>query len=132
MIYFLVLFVLIALLVLCAHVGDEKSFGFSGLMIVVWVGCAGGSHFSHVGDLATIETQQQTINIQKEKVERLNTVLISLKSNNTALMNADTPMTKLIEEIALSEKDFANARISLVAAKKSIAAREKSIFKWVM
>jgi len=132
MVFFLIFCLLVAIAFFVWNNDGDVSAFFTTMFIVAWLGCGVGAHLCHVDDLATIETHAQIINIQSEKVDRLRTSLGELETKGVSLLNADTLMAKLIEEVALAEKDLANAKITLVKAKKAIIARSKSIFKFVI
>lgn len=133
MIYIIIAVILIALSIMFLWIDADSKGTFSLIFLtMVWLCCGIGSHLHHTMDIAITQTQEKIISIQSEKVDRLKLSLTILKSNDNTLLNADTPLATLIEEIALSEKDLAIAKIELVAAKRRIIARSLSIFKFIV
>jgi hypothetical protein len=114
---------------------DEGVFGgigITGLIVIMIV--FGGSRLFNSRDLGVIREQSGVIKVYEEKVDRLKEdlkIIIGPNKNKEipySLLNADSPIKTITEQLAKSENDLAAAKDKLAQAKVSIASRKAGPF----
>jgi len=97
-----------------------------------------GSYFGHINDIGIVRGQHFVIEVQEQRIESLQTRLTSLSDpmgKKQVLLNADSPFTSLITELASAEADLAKARTTKALALRDIEKRKIGPFwfivKWV-
>jgi len=99
------------------------SFGllFGGVLsIPVFVTWSG-----HSDDLGTIIAQQEVVTVYEKQRDDLNKTMEGFNYPAGSLMNADSPVRSIVEQLASVEKLLADARAEKAEAIKSIEQRRK-------
>jgi len=82
----------------------------------------------HATNLGTIRQGYSVVKVQQDRLNRLRTDLTlvndSIKQGNVALVNSDSPIKSLIDQIALAETSVAEANLKIANAEVSIAQRK--------
>jgi len=92
------------------------------LIIIFFVYC------DHAENLGTIRQGYSVVKVQQDRLNRLRSDLTlvndSIKQGNVALVNSDSPIKSLIDQIALAETSVAEANLKIANAEVSIAQRK--------
>ncbi len=77
----------------------------------------------HADDIGTIIAQQEVIMVYEKQRDDLNKTMSSFKYPAGSLLNADSPVRSIVEQLANVEKLLADARAEKAEAIKSIEQR---------
>lgn len=92
------------------------------------------SYSSHAEDLGRISAQHYVIAVQEERIERLTTTLsnITLPKDSVALLNADSPVSTIVHQLAIAERELAEAKTQRAEAIVSIEQRRNGLFSIIV
>lgn len=86
--------------------------------IVIWSG--------HSEDLSVISTYSEVVKVYQERRDRLTATMDSFNypsTNSSILLNADSPIKSIVEQLSKTESELAEAESKIAKAKVSIEAR---------
>jgi len=82
----------------------------------------------HATNLGTVRQGYSVVKVQQDRLKRLRNDLVlvndSIKQGNVALVNHDSPVKSLIDQIALAETSVAEAQLKIANAEVSISQRK--------
>lgn len=82
----------------------------------------------HAENLGTIRQGHSVVKVQQDRLNRLRNDLTlvndSIKQGNVALVNSDSPIKSLIDQIASAETSVAEAQLKIANAEVSISQRK--------
>lgn len=82
----------------------------------------------HANNLGTIRQGYSVVKVQQDRLNRLRNDLTlvndSIKQGNVALVNSDSPIKSLIDQISLAETSVAESQIKIANAEVSISQRK--------
>jgi len=81
------------------------------------------SWLSHSDDLGTIEAQQHVIQIAKNQTKLLNQRLKEFEYPKGALLNADSPVKSIVDQLSHWQQKEADAELAIAYAKRNIEQR---------
>lgn len=107
---------------------------FSMIVLMILTFFFLGSFFNHAEDLGVLNAQKYKISVYEEQREELQTTLESFnfQDKQGALLNQDSPIRSIVDEIGRVNKELANAKAELATAKISIEARKRGPFSLVV
>lgn len=127
---------IVLLLVLCVFMVFSFEFDstMSGVILGLIVLVCGVflPYISHNSSLATIDNSERIIQIQSEYKESLIEQLNSLPKTDAALMNSDSPVSSIVEEIASAEGKIAQAKQDVLDAEISIQKRKRGLTSYIL
>lgn len=123
MIVLILLTILILFLIFTSIALNEEASFFSWLVTIVIILWPIGSIALHASDLATVRHGQLLVEVRQEAISQINKQLKEIKVSPTALMNADSPTSSLINTKANFVKELTEQKIAIQEAKVSIERR---------
>jgi hypothetical protein len=95
------------------------------------------SYWIHSNDLSVVRKGQLQIEVQKTRVNNLKndlTMLIGADAKNilTALLNKDTPVKSIVDQLSIAEKDLATTSLWKNNAELDIEARKAGPFNIIV
>lgn len=113
--------------------GGEESVVFMVIFFFVLLVAPFASYTNHADNLGTIKAQYHVIEVQNQRLSSLKASLQEALKNDAkmALLNADSPIKAIVDQIAEAEKDLAKAKTVKAEAEVSIAKRKIGLFKFV-
>jgi len=94
------------------------------------------SYFKHADNLGTLRAQKYVIAVYEKRIEELNVVLSKMipkgRSKNGILLNQDSPVRSIVDNISLANADLAKARREEAQAKITIAQRKAGPFAFIV
>lgn len=123
---FLIVFVVVGFRV----IADEP---FAGLIMLIIAGLLiFVPYANHNSNLATIEFSNQIIKVKTDYKSSLKQQLESLPSVEGAILNADSPCSQMVKEIASVEREVMQANQNVLYAEISIKKRERFATAFVL
>ncbi len=123
MIILILLTILILFLIFVSiSLNDEASF-FSWLLTIIIVLWPIGSIGFHASDLASVRHGQLLVKVREEAISEIDKQLKEIKVKPTTLMNADSPVSSLINTKANFVKELTEEKIAIQEARVSIERR---------
>jgi hypothetical protein len=115
----------------------DSEYAAAGFGIAFVFGIIGGiptvaTWSSHADDLGTIAAQQEVIVVYERQRDDLNKTMAGFNYPSGALMNADSPVRSIVEQLASVEGLLAEARSDGAKAIKSIEQRRHGPFSGVI
>lgn len=89
------------------------------------------SSLNHVNDLESVQYHEKRIEIQTERLERLRSTLEDFEYPESALMNDDSPVASIVNQISDTEIAIAEAKKSVAETKRDIRSRKRWLFSFV-
>ena len=94
------------------------------------------SYICHAQDLGVLRAQQNVIDVQTALVDSLEKRLIRIapvgQQRVQVMLNADSPIKSLVEEISSAQKELTKATVKMAEAKVSIESRKAGPFWFVV
>tara|TARA_B100000929_G_scaffold290599_1_gene284849 strand:+ start:23416 stop:23874 length:459 start_codon:yes stop_codon:yes gene_type:complete len=127
--FVLVLFLFSIFLILNA---DEGVLG-AGLIIFAVTSIFGFiiPYVSLNSDVQKVAHETQYLEIEKEYLKSLNAKFNDLPEFDSALLNGDTPVASLVQNIHEAENNIRERRIEILDAKRSIEARKTGMTAYI-
>jgi hypothetical protein len=106
---------------------------FSVTCVLIWILIPIPSAYYHYHDLGRVKAQHYAITVQEERIANLKKNLneITVDVDAEILLNADSPIKSMVDQLAEAEKSLASSKTTLANAKISIVQREIGFFKFV-
>lgn len=93
------------------------------------------SYMSHAVDLGTIRAQNEVVKVYEKRIQALkadiNELVPEMRSTNV-LLNADSPVKAMIDQLAKANEELAAAEATKAVAIRSIARRDAGPFWFVV
>ncbi len=132
-VFMVLVVVLIAIfLYMIAPYGDDRRFICPMAITVIVVSFFAIPYVIHNSSVVKIKNSEAIIEIQVEYKSKLEERLNSIPDQKIALMNADSPVSTIVKEIALSEQSIRDANESILSAKMNIQARESGLTSYIL
>ena len=134
MLYLIILIIAIALCWLTFNADAGQGIGVFIVFIVILAPFI--SYFNHAGDLGTIRAQKSVIHVYEQRVEELSGLLKTIvpegRQRNPILMNADSPIRGIVDNMSKANEDLAKARVGEAESLVSIAKRKAGPFHFIV
>lgn len=133
--YALTLLIFIGLLLIIVDIfywglGGPSVFGIVSFLLSLVIVAA--VWWGHVDQLSTINNQHLVISVYEKKKDRINDVLKNYDFPEGALLNADSPIASVVEELAKVEEDIAEAEAQRAKAIIAIEARRLGLMSGII
>ena len=144
MLYLIVLAIAVAItvfmiwLVMVKSDGEEFVFAIVASLAVLFILLVAPipSYLKHADNLGTLRAQKYVIAVYEKRIEELNVVLSKMipegRSKNAILLNQDSPVKSIVDNISIANADLAKARAEEAKAKITIAQRKAGPFAFVV
>uniref|UniRef100_A0A6H2A0K8 LemA family protein n=1 Tax=viral metagenome TaxID=1070528 RepID=A0A6H2A0K8_9ZZZZ len=144
MLYLIVLAIAIAItvfviwLVIKDPEGEDVVFAIVASLAVLFMLLTApiASYLKHADNLGTLRAQKYVIAVYEKRIEELNVVLSKMipegRSKNAVLLNQDSPVKSIVDNISIANADLAKARAEEAKAKITIAQRKAGPFAFVV
>lgn len=132
MLYLLLPLLLLILLIMAVKGGGEAIFPVFILFFLSLIP-VGGSYTNHANDLGVLEAQYYVVGVQEKRLASLKVSLseITNKTDAKVLLNADSPIASIVDQISEAEKGLADAEVVKANAEVSIAKRKLGLFSFI-
>jgi peptidoglycan hydrolase CwlO-like protein len=125
------------LIVLDVLMWEEGFASFCAILgLVVTFGFTIATYSSHANDLGTLRSYQAVVEVQKNRISDLETRLTKIvpvgHQRVTLLLNADSPIKSLVEQMSIAQRDLSDAEKEIAQAKVNISRRKAGPFWFVV